>query len=296
MTTSTEQWQIARLLAPWMSSAIDWVRECAEVPVPEFYSGYARRPRYAAALKTTDKLFVESLEEIGSALSVVDPRVIPPNWSGVRVEDFRALAVLTAQKGIPVVWTPPADVVRKLLDSASDDGSSLILLSNKLELIADCNDLLQQVHAPAMTFWHDCAKEVIMDFESARYASAQALAASTIMAILHYHVAYPVVVMDPSSAFVGEPPVTQIRSAFIFAGVLRALAPASGADADETFSIYDSSKHASASNCGPAQALIGTLLLTSLLRHLQDLHDRGQPVGWGTEPSDQALRDRDPGK
>lgn len=107
---------------------------------------------------------------------------LPANWpAGIEIEDVTAVI---QDDGIPLVWVPPAAVVDEVLDAPDRDARVEVLLSHTDELLRDCRRVLADVNADRLQRQLPLAPRALDAIEQGHHEAAQALAVVVIDATI----------------------------------------------------------------------------------------------------------------
>ena len=98
----------------------------------------------------------------------------PENWRGTGIKPKAILAVAT-QSGIPVAWVPPASVLRMLV-SAPPAARIAILRAHTADVLAQCDELLNECRDNWLGDGPVLVKRAIDAFKAGHHEAAMALA------------------------------------------------------------------------------------------------------------------------
>ena len=112
----------------------------------------------------------KSNRALAAALRLVRPK----NWrgSGLRPEQIMPVAV---DNGIPVVWVPPAPVLKALVAAAPADRMG-VLMANEAEVLAHCQLLLDECSDPSVSEERTLINRSLDAYQAGHHEAAMALA------------------------------------------------------------------------------------------------------------------------
>lgn len=211
-------------------------------------------------------------------------RHLPPNWKDVH---WTTAAEFVGESGWPIVWLPRADIVSELLASSPDDRAA-VLVNRRVEVIDDAATVLADVRWDELDYLRGCAEDVVAAMRDGHDRPAQAFAASILTGLLQGTLEYGTL-KEARDAFEGDwrdQDMYLFRYAVITSTIPKALGrffPHEGDPIPRTFN-----RHALAHIRHPDQlteinALSGLMLITALLRELQELKDAGYLSEAGAE-------------
>lgn len=199
----------------------------------------------------------------------------PPNWSP-DIDEEKALSVVL-DEGIPLVWVPRADIVDAVL-SVEERNARLDLLAERQRLIVDdCRAVLAATNHESLGSQVPLASKAVEALASGHFEAAQALAVVvTETAVAQaisgsYEVVKRQVLFDP-----GLVPYNLIRLRGALAPIHRFYTSwwsTSGIPKPQELSRHISVHHADAGHYTEANAIVAVMLVTSVLRALQELQE-----------------------
>ena len=204
-------------------------------------------------------------------------RHLPPNWKDV---DWHEASDFINETAWPIVWLPRSDVVAELLSCEPADRPT-VLSRRRAELLDDAVSLLDEVSWEDLAYLASCTRDVVGALRDGHDRPAQSFTASILTGVLHSVLEYKTL-KEARNAFNAnwkEESIFLVRFALITSTIPSALAqffPHNGDPVPVTFN-----RHALAHAPDPAQltetnALVGLMLVTSMIRELQALHDEGR--------------------
>jgi len=201
-------------------------------------------------------------------------RELPDNWpEDVDLDD---VTEVIQDDGIPLVWVPPAAVVEEILEASDREARVDVLLTHIDDLIPDCRRVLADVHTTRPARQLPLAPRALDALEAGHYEAAQALAVVIIDATMvgwitgAFEAVQETVHFDPE-----ELPYDLIR-------LHAAVAPLRNFKQryfiDKTprppgLNRQVTVHYAEAEHFTRGNALVACLLMTSVLRALQDFED-----------------------
>lgn len=231
----------------------------------------------------------EALRLAGSTLWERLQELDPENWRGEQLRRLDMLAVM--EEGIPLVWTPSADVIRDLLDASDAPARRKVLEQQVAAVVDHCRTVLTDVHRHDLTaevgFLDDCLDSI----DSGKYAAAQVLASSVLDTVLRAMVRADTSLQNNKGGFnfnvlASQLPkatpntlVGQFRAYCINTSIHKAYEPYSGPPVPEEYN-----RHATTHAAGPTQitlanALAAVMLTAGLLRELEETQRPLSPAG-----------------
>ncbi|MFD8260208.1 hypothetical protein ACFV19_15015 [Streptomyces griseoluteus] len=231
----------------------------------------------------------EAFRLAGSTLWERLQAVDPENWRGERLRRLYMLAVM--EEGIPLVWTPSADVIRELLEAPDAPTRRKVLERQAPAVVEDCRTVLTDVArtdlASELDFLHDCLDSI----GTGKYAAAQVLASSVLDTILRAMVRADPRLQNNKGGFTfnilaAQMPkatpdtlVGQFRAYCIHTSIHKAYEQYFGPPVPEEYN-----RHATAHAAGPTQitlanALAAVMLAVGLVRELEETQRPLSPAG-----------------
>jgi hypothetical protein len=201
---------------------------------------------------------------------------LPPNWPSDL--DLDALTTAIRDDGLPLVWVPRADVVTELLATSGRSERVQVLVSHTSEVIEDCRTTLGEVTHASLSGQQTLAEKSLDAFENGHYEAAQALAVVvTETAVTHFFAGKRYaeikeeVDFDLEDVYLAE---LRVQAALAPIGVFfTTWYPSSGAPAPEALSRHVSVHQADRGHYTRGNATVAVLLVTSVLRALQELQE-----------------------
>ncbi|MFF5475432.1 hypothetical protein [Streptomyces achromogenes] len=231
----------------------------------------------------------EAFRIAGSPLWERLQAVDPENWRGERLRRLDMLEVM--EEGIPLVWTPSADVIRELLDAPDAPTRRKMLERQAPAVVEDCRTALTDVArtdlASEVDYLHDCLDSI----GNGKYAAAQVLASSVLDTILRAMVRADPRLQNTKGGFTfhilsaqlpkatPDTLVGQFRAYCIHTSIHKAYEPYFGPPVPEEYN-----RHATAHAAGPTQitlanALAAVMLAVGLVRELEETQRPVSPAG-----------------
>lgn len=242
-----------RISAQLTKAVATWVRPIGE----QIAAAFAANPELLAAIERL-------LDQL------------PENWPRRGVELERVTEVIQ-RDGLPLVWVPPAEIVAAVLAAPHRAARVAVLLDHADELVRDCRRVLAQVHTERLRTQLPLAPRVLDAFEAGHHEAAQALAVVVTDAVIaswlpgKYEAVAQAVNFDPK-----EVPIDWV-------GLQAAVAPlanfkaryfAGHGDRPDALNRQVTVHYADAEHFDRGNALVGCLLMTSVLRALQEFEER----------------------
>ena len=202
----------------------------------------------------------------------------PPNWP--EEVDYRQLAQIALNDGIPVVWVLPAPAVEQVQELRGRDDRLAAVLDNQTEILALCRETLNAIVEPDVADARDLAGEALRALESGHTAPAQALAVNVLDTILNKHnlplnnakSVAELCAFDPDEIMCRDVILRYAIAPFVrFATQWH---PENPAPKPAALSRHVSIHGADARQYSPINSLVAVMLLISYLRTYQDERDR----------------------
>lgn len=195
---------------------------------------------------------------------------LPPNWESL--SQYRELAEIARQDGIPVVWVPPGEVLSELLVAPDRNARLQVLSARRPEVLRSCRQVLAEVKDADLAVRVPQALEAITALEGGLPSAAQALSVAVTEAVLTAHVAggrrYQKLA-DDVDVDIEELSVSELRGAITLLPITRFYTSwwaTSGAPLPSELSRHVTVHLAPASHLTADNALVAVMLLSSLLR------------------------------
>lgn len=221
-----------------------------------------------------------AFEVAGSRLWDTLQRFDPANWRNQQLNRIDMLALM--EEGIPLVWTPSADVIRALLDAPTAAERRAVLEQLAETVVDDCREVLADVDRddlkPEVGYLSDCLDSL----GKRKYPGAQALASTVLDTVLRAMVRADASLQNNRGHFefkvlaASLPKATQdtvvgkFRAYCLHTSIHTAYEPYFGPPVHEAYN-----RHATAHGAGPTQitlanALAAVMLAIGLLRELEE--------------------------
>ena len=210
--------------------------------------------------------------DLFSSLKVMVETVLPPNWKGVRIPDFETIEMILLYEGIPLAWVPGPQILQAILDAPDATARRLIISRRWKRLVSDCEASIGEVSHPGLLDHQSYAMDVVRALRDGHTSAAQALAANLLDSVLRRQIdkdEFKVVTRNRKNEDPLDMDDYRIRAALTFAPVWRAYAEywESGGDPiPRTFGRHPSAHAVSRTQYSRINAVIGLMLVTSLLR------------------------------
>lgn len=224
----------------------------------------------------------------GPAVQKLAERVqeaMPPNWPSKL--DWRKAVNIIQDEGIPLVWVPRSSIVEQIVAAPDWQSRMALLLEHRLNLVADCRDVLESVSHTALIDQVPLVRRAVDAFEAGHPEAAQALAVVVTETVVSrtievdrkyarnhggtYAVTAEQVLFDPH--FV---PFTRLRQRAALAPIAVFYTewwPGMGTPAPDKLSRQVTVHHAQLDHYTSGNATIAILLATSVLRGVQELQE-----------------------
>lgn len=219
------------------------------------------------------------LEELARAVAPLIALIrenLPHNWPPDI--DLDVVTTVIRDDGLPLVYVPRTEIVAELL-AAQDRSSRVgILISHTNEVIEDCRAALDEVTHPSISSQLPLAVKALDAFEGGHYEAAQALAVViTETAVTQffsgkkYDAIKKEVNFDPKHVYITK---VRVQAALAPIGAFfTTWYPSSGLPAPEALSRHVSVHQADDKHYSRGNATVAVLLVSSVLRALQELRE-----------------------
>lgn len=198
----------------------------------------------------------------------------PVNWPSP--VDINALIAVIRDDGIPLVWVPRAELVAQVTEARDREARIRILLARETQVVADCRQVLNDITEPALLPRVPLAQAALDALAAGHREAAQSLATvvteSAITAAMpqtSYRKIQQKVLSDVETGLWDQP-----RLALALLAIhpfYTRWYPSSGEPAPQVLSRHVAVHNADVAHYTPGNALIAIMLVTSILRALQEL-------------------------
>jgi hypothetical protein len=202
---------------------------------------------------------------------------LPPNWPvGLDPKLLDPIFSIIQDEGIPLVYVPRADIVTALVDAADREERIRILLDRSDEVIEDCRQVLTTITEPTLTNQTPMAVKALDAIAAGHVEAAQALAVVIVETVVtrtidknYGKVRQFVKVDDPGDLGIIELRVNAALAAIgpFYVGWY----PNSGTPAPVELSRHVTVHQADASHFNPGNGIVAVVLMTSVLRAIQEM-------------------------
>lgn len=207
----------------------------------------------------------------------------PPNWPG-DIDVARVVAVIR-DDGLPLTWAPRCAVVTELLLAPDKAARLAVLLTHASEIAADCRDVLADVTHATLTQQRPLALKAAAALEAGHHEAAMALSVVITDSIVARFISPTYEIVKRAVRFGTDTtavPYGEVRRRAALAPVEPFYAswhPASGAPMPEGLSRHVAVHRATVEHFTHANAVVAVLLMTSVMRTLQEDQERSpKPV------------------
>lgn len=248
----------------------------------------------AAAVVPPLEIRIPAFDRLAEVIAPLQPALerldamMPANWRGARL-DYSDMIVLM-KEGIPLVWVPPADVIRQLL--AADDAAAReqVIDDCRPAILTSCKAALAAVTDTRFGEQATLLEECVHMADRGMFSGAQALAANVLDTLIRGLTYANPGWLKPNGQWPGyakvlknipvveddDATIRQLREAAAFLPFPKALEPFWASDpVPETFNRHATAHAAAATQYTPVNAVTGIMLAVSVLR---DIDDMGYPV------------------
>ncbi|MEU6205378.1 hypothetical protein ABZ814_17575 [Micromonospora musae] len=204
---------------------------------------------------------------------------LPPNWPMGNPELIENVFSIVQDEGIPLVWVPRKDIVRQVLQSANRDERIKVLLMHREDVIQDCRDVLAKVSDGELVSQLPLATSAVDAFADGHDEAAQSLAVVVTETVVsrtidrdYKKVKDAVKIDDWGDLSVAE---LRLRTALAAIGPFYAAwFPSWGTPAPTELSRHVTVHQADVGHYTPGNSIVAVMLMTSILRATQELHEQ----------------------
>ena len=211
------------------------------------------------------------------ALSAGLRSLIPVNLRGLVMEEVARLVDISTEQRMAVLWVPPIEVLRLLLD-ADDAVTRAAVLEKHVPVIVDaCRVVLEETTHPRLAELVEFATDAVAAHEAGRTRAAQALATNVLDTVLtQFNSSRKAGVLvqqvkarhrEPLSP---EASLRAVRFRLAFAGVPSTYEHYRFEDRDPAFSRHGTAHAVNSALYTPANSMRALALASSLLRFLDE--------------------------
>lgn len=209
-------------------------------------------------------------------------RHTPPNWpSGI---DFDRLVEVIRDDGLPMAWVPRAEIVQQILDATDREARVSVLIRRIPELMEDCRAVLGHAGSADLSGQWELAGRAVEAFEQGHHEAAQALAVAVAESAATRHLGSYSVVRDLTDVDWDDVELHELRMMTALAPMRLFYTPWYPGDPP----LPALSRHVSVHQAEPdhytrGNALVAVLLVTSVLRALQEFFESADDGGTGDD-------------
>lgn len=255
---------IAKAASPAVERIRQQMADLANIVLPTAYVPKVALPTLDLPIPDAMRSILESFREH-----------LPPNWpAGV---DLDRVVEIVSTDGLPLVWVPRAEIVLKILDAETRDDRVAILLDHVPELVEDCQDVLNGLADDELIGQRQLAQGAVEALGEGHYEAAQALSVVVAETAISrsisgsYREVRTQVTFDPELVS-----FTLLRLHTALAPIVRFYTPWRPEwpqPAPEALSRHVTAHQADPDHFTRGNGVIAVLLVCSVLRALQELHE-----------------------
>lgn len=203
----------------------------------------------------------------------------PPNWPVDDIDLIENVFDVIQDDGIPLVWVPRKEIVTEVLKAPNRDERIKALLARRGDVIQDCRAILATISHPDLANQLPLAKSSVDAFEGGHDEAAQALAVVITETVVsraidkkYAKVRDAVKIEDWGNLSISE---LRLKSALAAVGPFYVTwFPNTGTPAPTELSRHVTVHQADASHYTPGNAIVAVMLVTSVLRAIQELREQ----------------------
>jgi hypothetical protein len=201
---------------------------------------------------------------------------LPPNWQGIRLPGDHLIETILLDEGIPLAWVPSQEVLTAILNAPDAAARRRIIGRRWLRVVSDCEASLAEVTNKDLQSHCVFASDIARALREGHATAAQALAANLLDSILRHSVDLH---LKQTVTATGKKRVRidlddyQLKAGFTFAPIWRAYEEfweQNGDPVPRAFGRHPSAHAVSRAQYSRVNAVIGLMLVTSLLRLLNE--------------------------
>lgn len=238
-------------------------------PVRHDWMDYAMEP---VRQVVRDILFPPGLR---AAIEGLREQHVPRNWP--READIDRVVTVIQDDGLPLVWVPPAHVVAAVLAAPGRQARVDVLLEHADELVPDCRRVLTEVNAERMARQLPLAPRALDAFEAGQHEAALTLAVVVTDAVVATWIPGGFEAVAKSVQFDPKRPVHLLRLGAAVAPLKnfkQRYFAEKGDIRPDALNRQVTVHYADAEHFTRGNALVACLLMTSVLRALQEFQGR----------------------
>jgi hypothetical protein len=203
-------------------------------------------------------------------------RLLPSNWEEVKIPNVELLETILLDEGIPLAWVPSQDVLIAILDAPDGAARRRIIGSRWRRIVSDCETSLAEVGSQDLQRHCVFASDIIHALRDGHHTAAQALAANLLDSVIRQNVD---LTLKKTVTATGNKRIRmdlddyRMKTAFTMAPIWRAYEEyweSKGDPIPRMFGRHPSAHAVSRTQYSRVNAVIGLMLVTSLLRLLDD--------------------------
>lgn len=200
---------------------------------------------------------------------------LPPNWSE-EIDESEAISVIGTD-GIPLVWVPRTEIVAAVLAASDRNARLQLLIIHQAQIVDDCREVLAGITEESLSGKVPLAIKAVEALAAGHFEAAQALAVVVAESAIapaisdKYQTVKKQVLFDPELIPYS---LLRLRAALLpIGGFYTDWSPKSPHPMPEALSRHVSVHHAAVVHYTNENAVLAVLLVTSVLRALQELQE-----------------------
>jgi hypothetical protein len=215
-------------------------------------------------------------DELFAGIPKLFGRLLPPNWEEVKIPSVELLETILLDEGIPLAWVPSQELLIAILDAPDGAARRRIIGSRWRRMVSDCEASLAEVSSEDLQRHCVFASDIVRALRDGHQAAAQALAANLLDSIIRQNVD---LTLKKTVTATGNKRIRidlddyRIKTAFTMAPIWRAYEEYwehKGDPIPRMFGRHPSAHAVSRTQYSRVNAVIGLMLVTSVLRLLDD--------------------------
>lgn len=270
---------ISQAIAEAWQPQAEHISQMMKQALQPWFDGYSQEfSRLADAWRPA---IARAWEQVAPALANFQTWIneqLPPNWQNADIE-YGRIEEIVSRDSIPLVWVPRADIVSAIMKVDSRDERVAILVDRGAEIAEDCLGVLDEIRQEDLLTRADFARKAIAAWRDGHIEAAQVLAACVTEALVTRYIGKPSDAVEHATIAWDELSFRRLKWAVAVGPLLQFYAkwwPDKGEPPLTTLSRHVSVHAPSAQQCTPDNCTIAVMLLTSLLRTMQEMFHEQQ--------------------
>jgi hypothetical protein len=138
-----------------------------------------------AALRAVRREVGPAMTDIANWVKREIGEAMPPNWRNLSIPELVCVRDLMSRTGWSLVWTPPGEVVKQIIDERDAEARRELLLAAEARVVEDLDRLVPTVARPELADLREATREALEAYRGGLFRSSQALSAALLSSALH---------------------------------------------------------------------------------------------------------------